>query len=250
MNEDFNNKISIVTGAAQGIGETVARGLAQQGSVVVLVDLNGDKLTPLLNELKSNGHKALAVTMDVSKLADLDKLVEQVIETYGHIDILVNCAGICPLTDLAEITEDEWDQVLSVNLKAVFFLCQKVIPHMQKAGQGRIINIASIAGKVGGINTGAHYAASKAAIEGLTKTFARHGASHGILVNAICPGAIGTNMVMCMPEEKLQNYRNTIPLGTIGTAEDVADAILFLASDRAKYITGEVLDVNGGLLMD
>ena len=250
MKYDFEDKVAVVTGAAQGIGRAIALGLAGEGAKVVIADVDSEKADLLQKEIESHGQNALAILTDVSEVSSLDRLIGKVIDKYARIDVLVNSAGICPRTDFEQITEDEWDKVLSVNLKGVFFLCQKVFAHMKKRRQGNMINIASSAGKVGGIQVGAHYSASKAAIICLTKTLALHGAPYGIRVNTVCPGVIGTEMTMCLPRERLETYRKVIPLGTIGTAEDVANAVLFLASDRSNYITGELIDVDGGMVMD
>ncbi|WP_372933215.1 SDR family oxidoreductase, partial [Mariniphaga sediminis] len=172
------------------------------------------------------------------------------ISRYGHVDILVNNAGICPRTEFDKIEEEEWDRVLAVNLKSVFFLSQSVMHYMKQNRYGRIVNISSAAGKTGGLQVGAHYAASKAAIICLTKTIAQQGAKDGILCNAICPGVINTEMTTAIPGSMSSNYLDKIPLGRVGSAEDVAGAVNFLVSGTGDYITGEILDINGGFVMD
>ncbi|OPZ97509.1 MAG: 3-oxoacyl-(acyl-carrier-protein) reductase FabG [Planctomycetes bacterium ADurb.Bin412] len=186
----------------------------------------------------------------MSRMRDLDKLVSRTVEAFGRIDILVNNAGICPRTPLEEITEEEWDRVLAVNLKGAFFLYQKALPWLERKPGGCVVNIASGAGKIGGVQVGAHYSASKAGLICLTKTMALHGARYGIRANAVCPGVIGTEMVTKLSRRQILRYKKMIPLGRIGSERDVAGAVLFLVSEAAGYITGEILDVNGGFIMD
>lgn len=245
MNLNLQDKVAIVTGGAQGLGSSISNALADEGVKVVIADLdfNGAKRA-------AGGLNAFPIKADVSKSRDLSRLVGKTISRFGRIDILVNNAGICPRTKFNAISEKEWDKVLAVNLRSAFLLSQKVFPYMKRNKFGRIINIASAAGKVGGLQVGAHYAASKAALICLTKTIALHGAKYGITANAVCPGVIGTQMTLNISRKKLDCYKNKIPLGRIGAAEDVANAVLFLASDQAGYITGETTDVNGGLVMD
>ena len=191
-----------------------------------------------------------SLEIDLSKVTSINKKIKTILDKFGNIDILVNSAGICPRTALADISIEEWTKVMDINLKGCFFLSQEILLYMQEKKYGKIINIGSTAGKVGGIQVGAHYAASKAAIISLTKSLALTGAPFGINVNCICPGVINTQMTACLSKKKIEKYKEAIPLGTIGIPEDVAYAVLFLASDRSRYITGEILDVNGGLIMD
>lgn len=250
MNLDLQNKVAIVTGGAQGLGSSISKALAAEGVKVVIADLDFNGAKRAANEILECGRSALPLKVDVSKSRDLSRLVSKTITRFGRIDILVNNAGICPRTKFSDISEQEWDKVLAVNLKSAFLLSQKVFPYMKRNKFGRIINIASAAGKVGGLQVGAHYATSKAALICLTKTVALNGAKYGITANAVCPGVIGTQMTLKISRKKIDHYKKKIPLGRIGEAADVANAVLFLASDRAGYITGETTDVNGGLVMD
>jgi len=250
MNLNLRNRVAIVTGGAQGMGRAIALALASEGVKVVIADLDLTGAKRVAGKISARGLSALPVRTDVSKPDDLDRLVGATLENFGRIDILVNNAGICPRTSFEAISADEWDLVLAINLKSVFLLSQKVFPHMKRNKFGRIINMASSAGKLGGLQVGAHYSASKAAIICLTKTIAMNGAKFGINANAVCPGVISTRMTLNISREKIRHYKDLIPLGRIGLPEDVANAVLFLASDPASYITGEIMDVNGGFIMD
>lgn len=250
MNLGLENKTSIITGAGQGLGKAIASAFSAEGANVVLADIDIEKTNSVLEQIKANKGKGVAVKVDVSCSEDIDALIGRTIKEFGRIDIVVNNAGICPRTDFEEISEQEWDKVLAINLKSVFLLSQKVFPHMKSNNYGRIINIASGAGKIGGVQVGAHYSASKAAIICLTKTTALKGAKFGINVNAVCPGVIGTEMTTTISEEQIEKYKEMIPLGRVGSAQDVANMVLFLASELGGYITGEIADVNGGLIMD
>ena len=176
-------------------------------------------------------------------------MVNQITDREGRIDILVNNAGVCPRTDLMDISLDEWRKVMDINLTSVFFLSQAVMKIMMENGSGAIVNLASVAGQVGGISVGAHYSASKAAIECLTKTFAKKGAPHGVRVNAVAPGVIDTDIHKESTTEQIKNYMQSIPLGRMGTPEEVVKMILVLASDLSSYVTGTTFDINGGQKM-
>jgi len=176
--------------------------------------------------------------------------VDQVIKVFGGVDILVNSAGICKRRRMLEIPEKEWDLVLAINLKGTFLCCRAALPSMIERGWGRIVNVASISGKIGGLMVGVHYAASKGGVLALTKGLAREVAPHGITVNAVCPALVDTDMSSLFTDEELKRYIGTVPLRRLGKPEDVAQAVLYLCSEEASYITGEVLDINGGLLMD
>lgn len=250
MNMEPTVKSAIVTGASHGIGKSIAFALAELGIQVIIADVDFHGAECVAKEITIRGYKAIPVKVDVSNSKELDNLVAVTVEHFGKIDILINNAGICPRTPFEEITEEEWDKVLATNLKSVFLLSQKTLPHMKNNRSGRIVNIASVAGKMGGIQVGAHYSASKAAVICLTKTLALYCAKHHINVNAVCPGVIETEITTCIPDEQIRKYKEKIPVGQLGSTEDVANAVLFLVSDKANYITGEILDVNGGLVMD
>ncbi|MCE5340868.1 MAG: SDR family oxidoreductase [Planctomycetaceae bacterium] len=243
----LKNKVALVTGAAQGLGKSIAASLHEEGAIVVRTDINFEKaaIVALMDNERLYDYK-----IDVSKQAQVFQLVNAIVNRFGKIDILVNNAGICPRTEFGKITEQEWDQVLAVNLKSVFMLSQAVLGQMKQKCYGKIVSIASAAGKIGGAQVGAHYSASKAGVICLTKSIALNAASFGINVNAVCPGVINTEMTASISQEKIDKYNDMIPLGRIGVPGDVANAVLFLVSDVTNYITGEIIDVNGGFIMD
>lgn len=242
--------VSIITGSAQGIGRAICLALAKEGAKLVLVDIDGKKLESVGREVKKIGSKLLLVNADASKFEDIERIIKTTIAKFKRIDILINNAGLCFRRSLFEISESEWDQLMKVNLKGTFFLSQKVLIFMKRQRSGKIINIASLAGKIGGIAVGADYAASKAGVICLTKSLAKEAGPYKINVNCVCPGVIKTRITSSLPKRVIEQYKKAIPLGRIGSPEDVANAVLFLASKKADYITGEILDVNGGLLMD
>lgn len=247
----FENKTAIITGSGQGIGQSIAKRLASEGASVIISDINLDTGHKTAEEIKEVFNvETSCVRTDVRNRDDIYNLVEFGIRNFGHIDILVNNAGICPLSKIEDITKEEWDEVININLRGAFFCSQAVTPIMKKQRQGKILNMASIAGKVGGISVGAHYSASKAGIICLTKAFAKELAPFGVTVNAIAPGPIDTPMTQAFPSEVRVDYAKNCPLGRLGDTDDIAEAAVFLLSDAAKHITGEILDVNGGMLMD
>lgn len=243
-------RICMVTGAASGIGRATSRVLAERGAVVVGVDLREPEGAWPTPELDRDAAKPLFVTGDLTVADDRDRAVAATLEAHGRIDALINCAGIASRTKIPDLHPDEWDRVFGINLKAVFFLCQRVLKTMVEQGSGTIVTIASAAAKLGGVAVGAHYAASKAGIICLTKSLAQYGAPHGITVNSVCPGPTGTTMIGDWEDELNASFKAKIPLGRYGTADEVARTICFLASSEASYITGETIDVNGGLIMD
>ncbi len=250
MDLELKDKVAIITGAAQGLGKTIAKTFIDEGAFVVLSDINEELGQKALKEICPNEQRAVFVRTDVSCEQDIDSLLEVALGKFKKIDILINNAGICPRTAFEDIPTDEWDKVLAVNLRSVFLLSQKIFKCMKQNSGGKIINMASGAGKVGGVQVGAHYSASKAAVICLTKTIALNGAQYGINANAVCPGVIATEMTTNISKEQVEKYEKMIPLGRMGTPQDVADTVLFLASKRADYITGEISDVNGGFIMD
>lgn len=244
------NPVSIVTGSGQGIGKDISLGLAREGARLVLVDIDEKKLKKVGRAAEKIGSEVLLFKADISSPKDREGIVKTTVNRFKRIDLLVNNAGLCSRKSISEISDSEWDQIMEVNLKGTFFLSQKVLIIMKKQKRGKIVNIASLAGKIGGIAVGADYAASKAGVISLTKSLAKEAGPYGITVNCVCPGIIRTRMTTSLPKKVIEGYKKTIPLGRIGSPEDVANAVLFLASEKADYITGEILDVNGGLLMD
>jgi 3-oxoacyl-[acyl-carrier protein] reductase len=246
----FQDQVAVVTGGAKGIGKAVALAFVREGARVVLVDVDKAGLSALREEIEKGGGRALAVPCDISSSSAVEAMVNLVENTFGRIDILVNNAGIIRRGTIETVTEVEWDWVLAINLKGTFNCCRAVVGPMKKRGEGKIVNVSSIAAKLGDITSAPGYASSKAGGDALMKTLARQLAPYGIRVNAVAPHAIETEMSAQWPEEKRREIIASIPLGRLGKPEDVADAVLFLASESASFVTGEILDVNGGMLMD
>jgi len=244
---DLSNKVAIVTGGGRGIGRAIALKLAELGANVVVNDVGeAEPAESVTKEIKATGRQSLAILADVSSSEDVGRLVETTVSTYGRIDILVNNAGITRDHLLLRMTDEDWDKVLKVNLNSVFLCTRAVLKYMVKQRWGRIISITSIVGVVG--NPGqANYAATKAGIIGFTRTVAKEVASRGITANAIAPGFIETGMTQRLEEGWKQELRRRIPVGYIGSPRDVAEAVAFLASEEARYITGQVLGVDGGM---
>ncbi|MBE9485803.1 MAG: 3-oxoacyl-[acyl-carrier-protein] reductase [Chloroflexi bacterium] len=242
------DKVAIVTGASRGIGRSISLALASQGAKIVAVDIDLEATEAFVAELKAQGTEAIAVPGNVTVAADVETLFKVAKEAFERVDILVNNAGITRDALLLRMKEEDWDAVLSVNLKGAFLCSRAAAKLMSKQRSGRIINIASVVGQMG--NAGqANYCASKAGLMGLTRSNARELAKRNVTVNAVAPGFIATAMTDALPEEKRQELAAQIPLERLGSAEDIAHAVLFLASDQAGYITGQVLGVNGGMYM-
>jgi 3-oxoacyl-[acyl-carrier protein] reductase len=245
----LKDKVALVTGAAQGIGKAIAEAFAQAKADVVVSDINLELAARTAEEIQKMGVKSLPLKMNVADPAEVDAGVKKAVAELGKIDILVNNAGITKDTLLMRMKKEEWDAVISINLTGVFNLCKAVSPLMMKQRSGKIINIASIVGEMGNVGQ-ANYAASKAGVIGFTKTLARELAPRGITVNAVAPGFIQTAMTDRIPEDVKNKMLEQIPLAKLGQPEDVAAAVLFLASGAADYITGQVINVNGGMLMN
>ncbi|MEQ6353263.1 3-oxoacyl-ACP reductase FabG [Lysinibacillus sp. M3] len=241
----LNNKVAIITGAANGIGYAAAERFIEEGAFVVIADFNEDAGVSAAKHL---GDQALFVQVDVADRESVKNLVVTVIERTGRVDILVNNAGITRDAMLTKMTEDQFHQVLDVNLTGVFNCTQEVIPHMIAAGGGKIINTSSVSGVYGNVGQ-TNYAATKAAIIGMTKTWAKELGRKGINVNAVAPGFTETDMVKKMPENVLAQMRSVVPLQRLGTPRDIANAYLFLASDEASYVHGHTLHVDGAIMM-
>jgi len=246
MQREPDVKVAVVTGASRGIGKAVARALARSGYRVCCCSATPQRIEAAVDEMKADGLDVSGRALDVSDGGAVVEFIQEVAQGEGRIDVLVNNAGVFRSTPLLEITEAEWDRIFAVNVKGALFCIQAAGRHMIEARRGVIINMASDAGKTGGGIPVAHYAASKAAIICLTKSAASEFAPYGVRVNAVSPGLIDTDMAA----EALNTRKASIPLGRIGKPDEVAQAVLFLASDAASYITGEILDVNAGLVKD
>ncbi len=249
METGLAGQIVLITGAAGGIGRAAALAFAREGARLALADVNLPAAEAVAGEVRALGGEALAFAADVSDEGAVRALVAGVAERLGPVDVLVNNAGVFRSTPIDQLTVAEWDRVLAVNLRGVLLCSQAVLPAMAARGRGKIVNIASMAGEVGGIRAGAHYAASKAGVICLTKSLAKAAGPAGVTVNCINPGVIDTDMTRAWPPAWREEFANQTPLGRLGLAEDVAGAIVFLASRAADYIHGAQLDVNGGLHM-
>lgn len=241
-------KVAVVTGASRGIGRSIALALAAQGATIVAVDMDQASTDAVVAELQAAGAKALAVVGNVTVTADAERMIDAASEAFGRVDILVNNAGITRDGLLMRMKDDDWDAVLNVNLKGAFLCTRAAFKVMSKQRYGRIINIASIVGQMG--NAGqANYCASKAGLIGLTKSNAREMAKRSITVNAVAPGFIATAMTDALSDKVRAELTAQIPMDKLGTADDIANAVVFLASEASGYITGHVLAVNGGMYM-
>ena len=241
-------KVAIVTGASRGIGRSIALSLAAEGARIVAVDMVPEGVEALAAEIKAMAGEAIAVQGNVTVAADAERMIDTAVAAFGRVDILVNNAGITRDALLLRMKDEDWDAVLSVNLKGAFLCSRAAAKVMSKQRYGRIINIASIVGQMG--NAGqANYCASKAGLMGLTKSNARELAKRNVTVNAVAPGFIATDMTEALPEKVKQELAAQIPMERLGSADDIANAVLFLAAERSAYVTGQVLGVNGGMYM-
>ncbi|MBI4589409.1 MAG: 3-oxoacyl-ACP reductase FabG [Candidatus Rokubacteria bacterium] len=241
----LNGKVALVTGAASGIGEATARRFAREGAQVAVNDANAAGVKKVADDILGAGGKALALAGDVTRKDEVLQMVTQVATAWGRVDILINNAGINRDAMAAKMTEEQWDQVLDVNLKGTFLCAQAVLPGMRERGSGRVVNTSSI-GALGNIGQ-ANYAASKAGVIGLTKTLALEYAKYGVTVNCVAPGATMTAMLAGVPEKIKEQIVAKIPLGRIASPEEIANVHCFLASDEAAFITGQVIFVDGGM---
>lgn len=250
-----DHRVAIVTGAGGGIGRAISSKLARDGARVVLADMAPDGVEALAREIRDAGGEAMPCRVDVGEEADVRRCIGRAIGEYGRIDILVNNAGISPKkangskATLVEIPLEEWETVIRVNLTSVFLMCAASLPHMIEQGSGAIVSISSSAALDGGLLAATHYSASKGAVAALTRTLSREVASHGIRVNAIAPGRVATPMAQLSSEERNQAALARIPLGRFADAGEIADAVAYLASDQASYITGVTLNVSGGYVV-
>lgn len=243
----LNGKTAIITGAGKGIGAAIARRFAAEGAKLVICDLNKANIEALVEEIKKSGGNALGFIVDVTDRSAIDAMVKQALDEFGTIDILVNNAGVLKDVLLHKMAEEDWDTVMNVNMKGVFNMCQAVVKLMRDKGYGKIINISS-AGRFGNVGQ-TNYSASKEAIVGFTRSLAKEAGGKGINVNAIAPGTIETDMYYNIPEHIRDIMKLITPLARPGKPEEVADLCLFLASDEASYITGQVIHCDGGIFM-
>jgi len=250
---DFNGQVVIVTGSGspKGIGRTIAQTFAKQGATVVLTDINQEGVEANAKEIESMGGKAYGVAGNICDKASVDALIADVLAKFGRIDVLVNNAGISQKVTVADMTMTDIQRIVNVNMFGLFQITQAVCEVMKKQSYGRIVHLSSVSGKRGGgVFGGAHYSASKAAVLGFSKNLAREVSQYGITTNCVCPGLINTEIWKSLPAEQAQAVIDTIPMGRPGETQEVANAIVFLASKEASYITGEEIDINGGSHMD
>lgn len=245
-----DGKVALVTGGARGIGRATAELLASEGARVAVADLNLAGAEEVVSGIEARVGEALAIAADLSQPEQIAALFDAVLARFGRLDILHNNAGIFSKTPIDELELDGWDRLMDVNLRGVFVAAQTALKIMKAQGGGRIINMSSMAGQVGGVVAGADYAASKAAVHCLTKSMAKWGGPYNILVNSLCPGVIDTAMPAQFPPDRLAAMIESTPLRRMGTADEVAKVVLFLASDLSSFVTGTHIDINGGIFTD
>ena len=252
----LQEKVAIITGSASGLGKTIAFTLASEGASIVIIDIEKEKIYKTIDEIMNQGSRCIGFTCDISDQSRVEEVVQKVIDQWGEINILVNNAGGALHTKVKfeEVTEKDWDIVMNVNLKGTFFCCQTVVPYMKKQGGGRIVNISALAGRATASLAGIQYTSAKAGIGGLTRHLAKEMGKHNIYVNAVAPGiTLSGARVEALwnkkSEEEKSKVLDSIPLGRLGKPQDVANVVLFLASDEASYITGATIDSNGGRWM-
>ncbi|MEX2961669.1 SDR family NAD(P)-dependent oxidoreductase [Microbulbifer sp. TYP-18] len=250
MSVSAESQVALVTGAAQGLGQHIARKLHSAGYRVVLSDIDGEAAHRAAQLLDSSGNTALGLCLDVARQSGFETALNQVLEYWGTLHVLVNNAAVTRATPVMEISAEEFNNIVNINLGGTFVGCQVIGRHMADQGYGRIINLSSLAGQNGGTSTGAHYAASKGGILTLTKVFAKELAAQGVTVNAIAPGPIDSPMVKALvPESRLPGLLAAIPVGQLGDADFIGDAVVQLARPEAAFVTGATWDINGGLFM-
>lgn len=244
---NLDGKVAIITGAARGIGQQIAIGLARAGADEFLVDINPE-VQIVCEKVQKLGKRAVPFSGDVSQLHDVKAAVESCLKEFGKISILINNAAISTPALVNQLTNENWDKTISINLTGVFYFCREVIPHFMEQKSGKILNMSSVNAQFGGKET-AHYCAAKGGVESFSKTLARELGPYHINVNVIAPGYIETDMMRLMPERQKRSIIKRIPLGRIGKPEDIVGSALLLVSDAGKYITGQVVNVNGGFFM-
>ena len=244
----LEGKVALVTGSAQGIGRAIALNLAEGGASIVLTDMRAPKLEEVVKEIEAQGGKAIQFCVDVTDLEAVQKTVDQALEALGKVDILVNNAGITRDSLVMRMKPEDWQAVLRTNLDGAFHCIRSVLPSMVRQRYGRIVNIASVVAQAGNVGQ-ANYISSKAGIIGLTKAVAAEVARRNITVNAVAPGFIATSMTENLPAEVKEKMLSLIPVGRMGTDSEIATGVRFLVSEEARYITGHVLNINGGMFM-
>ncbi|WKZ70482.1 MAG: 3-oxoacyl-ACP reductase FabG [Melioribacteraceae bacterium] len=244
----LQGKTAVITGGAQGIGKATVLKFVNEGANVAIWDLDSDKGISLLNEFKNNDQKVIFYKVNVAKAKEVKDAMQKVISDFRKVDILINNAGITKDSTLKKMTQEQWQQVIDVNLTGVFNCTQAIADHMIENGSGRIINASSVVGLYGNFGQ-TNYVATKAGVIGMTKVWARELGRKGICVNAVAPGFIATEMVAAMPEKVIQTMEEKTPLGRLGKPEDIANAYCFLASDEASFINGTTLSVDGGIVI-
>ncbi len=250
---DFNGQVIIVTGSGspKGIGKTIAKTFAKQGGTVIIADMNTEGVKNTVAEIESEGGKAFGIELNVTDKESVDNMVKTVMDKYGRIDVLVNNAGISQKVTVEDMTLDDMKRIFNVNMFGLFLCTQACMKPMREAKYGRIVNLSSVSGKRGGgVFGGAHYSASKAAVLAFSKNLSREISADGVTINSVCPGLINTEIWKSMPKEDADKVIDGIPMGRPGETQEVANAIVFLASKEASYITGEEIDINGGSHMD
>ena len=250
METGLGGKVALITGGAGAIGRAISRALVAERATVAIADRDGGAVDDAVAALRAAGGTALGVQADLTREADVAGTIDAVLREAGRLDVLVNCLGIFQAVPLESLALEDWQRVLDVNLTAVFLCCKAALPVMRAQGSGRIINIASLAGQVGGLAAGANYSVSKAGVACLTKSVARALGNCGVTVNTINPGPVDSPMVDAWPPGQRETQLGRIPLARLGRPEDIAYAVVFLASEGAGYIHGTHLDINGGLHMD
>lgn len=245
----YGDRVALVTGATSGIGASIARSLSRCGCKVAIVGRNENRAKSVRDDIIHNGGIAEYFLGDISSADTCETIAESVAKLYGGIDILVNCAGILTASKIWEITEEEWNDVLSSNLSGTFFMIQKCLPWLKKADSARIINVSSNAGRMGGYENSQSYTASKGGIIAITMGIARQLAPEGITVNVVCPGTTKTEMSKEYDDEKMNRLLSRIPIGRLGKPEDTAAAVCYFASKESGFVTGAILDINGGMYM-
>lgn len=250
---DFNGQVVVVTGSGspKGIGKTIAKTFARQGAQLIITDMNAQGVKDVVEEIQAEGGKAYGIVSNITDEKSVQDMVDEIVEKFGRLDVLVNNAGISQKVTVEDMTLDDMKRIFNVNMFGLFLVTQKCMNVMRAQKYGRIVNLSSVSGKRGGgIFGGAHYSASKAAVLAFSKNLSREICAEGITVNSVCPGLINTEIWKSLPKEEADKVIDGIPMGRPGETQEVANAIVFLASKEASYITGEEIDINGGSHMD